>query len=144
MRSARHGNSASNALLCRKEPRIGLGGTTQERRGRHSHGDRYALPASLEHVESQHVFVAGLCEAGSALSTYRASHLVVNRLPLTLRETPWRRGIPGLRAAGYNTQRSPISALAVRRWSVARNVPTQSMGTRKTRVSARSKLVGNA
>ena len=40
MRSARHGNSASNALLCRKESRIGLGGTTQERRGRHSHGDR--------------------------------------------------------------------------------------------------------
>ena len=33
------GNLASNAWLCRKGPRIGLGGTTQERRGRHSHGD---------------------------------------------------------------------------------------------------------
>ena len=40
MHSARHGNSASNAWLCRNGPRIGLGGTTQEHRGRHSHGDR--------------------------------------------------------------------------------------------------------
>ena len=40
MRGARRGDSASKALLCRKEPRIGVGGTTQERRRRHSHGDR--------------------------------------------------------------------------------------------------------